>query len=139
VSASGYRAWQRGGTATRVRLTEAQAQAQAQIKAVHIEFKTAYGSRRIHLELRQRGLRIGRARVERLMRNHGIRARHKRRFKVTTDSAHGQPITENLLARRFNPKAPNRVWTSDITFIATGEWSLTCSIGKSWADRSRLG
>jgi len=97
VSASGYRAWQRGGTTARVRLTEAQAL--TQIKAVHIEFKAAYGSRRIHLELRQRGLRIGRARVERLMRLHGIRARHKRRFKVTTDSAHGQPITESPQSR----------------------------------------
>jgi len=54
-------------------------------------------------------------RVERLMRENGIHARHKRRYKVTTDSKHNLPIAENLLDRNFNPSAPNQVWTSDIT------------------------
>jgi len=47
-----------------------------------------YGSRRMHRELQGRGHRIGLRRVERLMREHGIRARHKRRFKATTYSRH---------------------------------------------------
>jgi len=62
------------------------------------------------------------------MRLHGIGARHKRRFKVTTDSAHTQPIAKNLLARQFKPSAPNRVWTSDITFIATEEGWLYLAV-----------
>ena len=56
------------------------------MKAIHTEVKGAYGSRRMHRELQGRGQRIGLSRVERLMREHGIRARHKRRFKATTES-----------------------------------------------------
>jgi transposase InsO family protein len=59
---------------------------------------------------------FGKERVERLMRENGIRARHKRRYKVTTDSKHGLPVAENLLDRNFTPAAPNQVWTSDITY-----------------------
>jgi len=51
----------------------------------------------------------------------GIRARGKRKFKATTDSAHGLPVAENLLNREFSPAAPDRVWTSDITYVATDE------------------
>jgi putative transposase len=50
-----------------------------------------------------------------LMREHGIYARHKRRYKVATDSRHGLPVAQNLLDRNFTPMAPNQVWTSDIT------------------------
>ena len=119
VSISGYRAWRRGGTANTARLSDAQVV--ALMKAIHAEVKGAYGSRRMHRELQGRGHRVGLARVERLMREHGIRARHKRRFKATTDSKHSMPVADNLLARNFTPEAPNRVWTSDITYIATGE------------------
>ena len=55
----------------------------------------------------------------------GTASRHeaqgKRKFVVTTDSKHKLPIAPNLLARDFNPLAPDRVWSSDITYIATGE------------------
>jgi transposase InsO family protein len=64
---------------------------------------------------------VGKDRVQRLMQLHGIRARGKRKFVVTTDSKHGLPVAENLLARDFTPEAPDRVWSSDITYIATGE------------------
>jgi len=47
------------------------------------------------------------------MRENGIRARHKRCYKVTTDTKHNLPIAPNLLDRNFNPAAPNQVWTSD--------------------------
>jgi putative transposase len=49
------------------------------------------------------------------MRDNGIHARHKRRYKFTTDSKHELPVADNLLARNFTPRAPNQVWTSDIT------------------------
>ena len=56
------------------------------------------------------------------MRDNGIRARHKRRYKATTDSKHSMPVADNLLARNFIPAAPNRVWTGDITYDRdTGE------------------
>jgi putative transposase len=122
VSISGYRAWRRGGTPDRTRLTDPQAV--ALMKSIHAEVKAAYGSRRMHRELHGRGHRIGLRRVERLMREHGIRARHKRRYKATTDSKHSMPVAPNLLARNFTPEAPNRVWTGDITYIQTGGWSI---------------
>jgi transposase InsO family protein len=119
VSISGYRAWKRGGKPDRTRLTDPQAV--ALMKSIHAEVKGAYGSRRMHRELQGRGHRIGLRRVEQLMRESGIRARHKRRFKATTDSRHSMPVAPNLLARNFTPEAPNRVWTGDITYIQTGE------------------
>ena len=69
VSISGYRAWRRGGKPDRTRLSEPQAV--ALIKSIHAEVKAAYGSRRMHRELQERGHRIGLRRVERLMREHG--------------------------------------------------------------------
>ena len=66
-------------------------------------------------ELRARGFRVGKARVERLMREHEIRARHKRRFKATTDSKHNLPVAANLLDRQFSAAAPNRLWSADLT------------------------
>jgi HTH-like domain len=114
VSVSGYRAWKRGGKPDRQRLTDDQML--AVIGAIHAELKGAYGSPRMMRELRLRGFTAGKERVERLMRENGIHARHKRRYKVTTDSKHGLPVAENLLDRNFTPVAPNQVWTSDITY-----------------------
>lgn len=51
------------------------------------------------------------------MKEHNIKARGKRKFIVTTDSKHSLPIAPNLINRNFQPDAPNRVWTSDITYI----------------------
>lgn len=108
-----YRAWRRGDKPDRTRLTDPQAV--ALMNSIHAEVKGAYGPRRMHRELQGRGHRIGLRRLERLMREHGIRARHKRRFKATTDSKHTMLIAPNLLAHNFTPEAPNRVWTGDTT------------------------
>ena len=137
VSISGYRAWKRGGKPDRTRLTDPQAV--ALMKSIHAEVKAAYGSRRMHRELHDRGHRIGLRRVERLMRENGIRARHKRRFKATTDSKHSMPIAPNLLARNFTPDAPNRVWTGDITYIHTGEGWLYLAIVLDLFNREIVG
>ena len=91
------------------------------IRAIHAEVKREYGWPRIWKELLARGIRVGKERVRRLMKRHGIQARSKRKFVVTTDSKHKLPIAQNLLDRNFTPEAPNQVWTSDITYIATDE------------------
>lgn len=119
VSISGYRAWKRGGTRDRKRLTADQTL--LMIRAIHAEVKGAYGSPRMVRELRWRGYTASKGRVERLMRTHGIQARHKRRYRVTTDSKHGFPVERNLLDRNFAPVAPNQIWTADITYLWTDE------------------
>jgi putative transposase len=67
--------------------------------------------------------------VQRLMQQHGIQARGKRRFRVTTtDSRHDLPVAPNLLNRNFTVAAPNRAWTGDITYIATDEGWLFLAV-----------
>jgi putative transposase len=91
------------------------------VRAIHAEVKGEYGWPRMWKELLARGIRVGKQRVQRLMQEHGIKARGKTKFVVTTDSKHDLPISKNLLDRNFNPEAPDRVWSSDITYIATDE------------------
>jgi len=93
----------------------------AHIRAIHAEVKGEYGWPRIWKELLARGIRVGKTRVQETMRHHGIKARGKRKFVVTTDSKHKLPIAPNLLERNFTTQAPNQVWTSDISYIATDE------------------
>ena len=93
----------------------------AHIRAIHAEVKGEYGWPRMWKELLGRGVRVGKERVQRTMKTHGIKAQGKKRFVVTTDSKHKLPIAPNLLNREFTVDEPDRVWTSDITYIATGE------------------
>ena len=91
------------------------------IKAIHAGVKGEYGCPRMWKELLARGVRVGKERVRKLMALHGIRARHKRKYIATTNSNHDLPVAPNLLQRDFSPAAPNQVWTSDITYVATAE------------------
>jgi transposase InsO family protein len=137
VSIGGYRAWRGDGKPDRNRLTDPQAV--VLIKSVHAQVKAAYGSRRIHRELQGRGHHIGLHRVEWLMREHGIRARHKQRFKATTDSKHSLPVAANLLERNFTSEAPNRIWTGDITYIPTDEGWLYLAVVLDLFNREIVG
>jgi len=137
VSESGYRSWKHGGKPHRKRLTDAQML--VLIQSIHAEFKGAYGSPRMVKELRGRGFPASKERVERLMQENGIKAKHKRRFKVTTDSKHNLPIAPNLLERNFTPDAPNQVWTSDITYLWTDEGWLYLAIVLDLFNREVVG
>ena len=137
VSLSGYRSWKRGGKPNRKRLSDAQML--SLIKAIHAELKGIYGSPRMVRELRNRGFPASKERVERLMRENDIRARHKKRYKVTTDSKHNLPIAPNLLDRNFTPSAPNQVWTSDITYLWTDEGWLFLAIVLDLFNREVIG
>ena len=92
VSAAGYHAHRvrRASDAQRRRLSDEALL--VHIKALHAETRSAYGWPRIWRELVARGVPVGKARVQKLMQLHGIRAKGKRRFKVTTDSTHKLPI-----------------------------------------------
>ena len=99
------------------------------IRAVHAEVRQEYGWPRMAKELVARGHRVGKERVRQLMQRHGIQAKGKRKFVVTTDSEHSLPLAPNLLQRDFTAEAPNEKWTSDITYIETAEgWLYLAAI-----------
>ena len=91
------------------------------IRAAHTASRQTYGTRRVQAELRDQGFDVGRDRIGRLRRQMGLRCKQKRRFKLTTDSNHALPVAGNLLQQRFEADAPDRVWLTDLTYIATDE------------------
>jgi transposase InsO family protein/transposase-like protein len=123
VSASGYFRWAASTRAIKHggHRRHSEDALLAHIRAIHEQLRGEYGWPRMHRELLARGLRVGKERVRRLMQRHGIRAKGKRKFVVTTDSAHRLPVASDLVQRRFTPAAPNVVWSGDITYIATDE------------------
>ena len=125
VGSSGFYAWLKRPESPRRRdnlrlLTE--------IKAVYRRSRKSYGSPRIYAELNETGHTCSRYRVARLMRQHGIVSKHKKKFRVTTNSIHSFPVAENLLQRRFNVSKPGRCWVSDITYVPTLEGWLYLAI-----------
>lgn len=118
VTRSGFYAWKKRPKPARVR---SDAQLTVKVVAAHQRSRKTYGSPRVHRELKAQGVRVGKKRVERLMRENGIQGRSKRRYKHTTDSKHDGPISPNTLARKFSTAEPNRAWVTDVTAIATGE------------------
>jgi putative transposase len=91
------------------------------IQEVSVKSRRTYGSRRIHAELRGRGICCSINRIARLMKLHGIVAVQHRKYRPTTDSEHDFPVAPNLLGRKFHVAAPSRVWVADITYIPTDE------------------
>jgi len=88
-----------------------------EIKTVHKESRQNYGSPRVHADLKDKGYAIGKHRVARLMRQHGIVSKHKRKFKATTNSSHSYPFAENLLKKQFDVSESGDdvgCWTSRI-------------------------
>lgn len=79
-------------------------------------------------ELREQGLRVGRRRTARLMRENGLRARQPRRFKRTTDSRHAFPVAPNLLDQDFSAERPHETWGADISYIWTQEGWLYLAV-----------
>lgn len=100
------------------------------IGAAHQASRQTYGSPSIYQQLRLAGVRVGRKRIERLMREHGIvGTMPKRRSVTTTDSQHQHPIAGNVLNRDFSADQANQKWVSDITYIWTGEgWLYLASV-----------
>jgi len=127
VSRSAYYAWRNGTESAREAanrwLTE-------QIRRVHRQTKGRYGSPRVTEQLRQEGQRCNHKRVERLMRQHGLRGCSSRRRRVrTTNSEHDQPVAPNLLLGRPAPSKANEVWVADITYVPTAEgWLFVAAV-----------
>nr|WP_165244540.1 IS3 family transposase [Paludisphaera soli] len=89
------------------------------IRVVHAEVKARYGGPRIRAELAARGEACCVDTAAKLMREHGVAAKTKRKFRCTTDSNHDRPVAENVVGRQFEPAEANQVWTADITYIPT--------------------
>ena len=121
VSRSGFHGWEQRKPSARAvedeRLT-------AQIRSMHERSGGSYGARRIHLDLRGEGERLGRKRVERLMRAGGLSGYVKRRKFRTTFNVQGVRVADDLVERDFNPPAPNRLWVTDIKYVSTWEGTL---------------
>jgi len=100
-----------------------------QIAIFHAASKRRYGSPRVHADLKAGKVRVGRKRVARLMRERGLVARCRRRYRTTTDSKHSFPIAPNLLERDFTAHGPDESWVTDITFIWTRQgWLYLAAI-----------
>ena len=123
VSRSGYYAWISRKPSVRKRMNEKLLES---IQDVYKKSRKVYGSPRITNELNEHGLRCGRHRVARIMKENGIRACIRKKFRKMNESQHSYPASPNLL---LNDKISDRVWVSDITFIHTREgWMYVSAI-----------
>ena len=125
VSRSGYYAWRERPPSARAK---EDVELGAQVLDVHLGSQRKYGSPRVHKALASEGVHVSRKRVVRLMQERGLVARKKRRFVVTTDSAHELSTARNVLARHFDPPKLNQAWVGDITYIATAEGWLYLAV-----------
>ena len=125
VSVSGYYAWKE----RRPSLHQCyDVVLSANIRAQFASSNQTYGAPRMHAELREEGLSVGLHRVARLMRENGLKAHQKRRFKKTTDSHHDCPIAFNILDQNFACGGPDQKWGADISYIWTAEGWLYLAI-----------
>lgn len=118
VSRAGYYQWLKGRVSKQAIRRQAVLE---EIQSIHVDSRGIYGSPRVHQKLKRKGIHINHKTVESIMQKNGIRAKRRRKFKVTTDSKHNLPVADNLLQRQFNPDKPNQAWVSDITYIGTDE------------------
>jgi len=127
VSRSGFHAWERRAASARAVADQALTE---RIAEIHSGSRKTYGSPRVHAELRlEDDVRVGRKRVERLMRHAGLSGQVKRRRGKTTITVQGVRTAPDLVERDFNPTEPNRLWAADITYIRTWEgWLYLASV-----------
>lgn len=91
------------------------------IRQIHQECYQSYGSPRMHQALKQEGYICGRHRVERIMRENGIKAKQKRKKPTTTKKKSDHPVASNVLDQDFTTDAPDTKWVADITYLPTCE------------------
>lgn len=125
VSRSGYYGWL---TYKPSKQTQANVQLDQKIFDIYTAHKSRYGAPRITRSLQAQGIACSHTRVARRMRHMDIRGLAKRKYKVTTDSAHNQPIFENILNRNFVTSGINQKWVGDITYIRTQEGWLYLAV-----------
>lgn len=127
VSRQGYYRWKARASQREVR-ARSQDELRTKIRMAHAESRRTYGRIRIKRELDAQGVIVSQKRIGILMREEGLHAKARRKFKVTTDSKHNRPVAPNLLARDFNAQSPNQKWAGDITYIWTQEGWLYLAV-----------
>jgi len=127
VSRSGYYAWRDGSETARDLANRLWIE---RIRRVYQQNKGRYGSPRVTAQLRREGHLCNRKRIERLMRQNGLKGCSSRKRRVrTTDSDHDQPVAPNLRLGRAAPGRPNEVWVADITYVLTAEgWLFLAAV-----------
>jgi len=125
VSKSGYYAWRNRPDSRRAcedkRLL-------VEIRASFEASKRTYGSPRITKDLQEVGYRLSAKRVARIMRQNGLTALSRKRFRYTTNSDHDLPIFQNVLQRQFSASEPDIAWAGDVTYITTEEGGLYLAV-----------
>jgi transposase InsO family protein len=116
VSTSGFYDWKAQPVPKR---DERDAALRARVRAAFAASRQTYGSPRVCAELRAEGEVVSEKTVAKLMREEGLAAREKRRFRVTTDSKHDDPIAPNIVEREFETDQKNDTWVTDVTCIWT--------------------
>ena len=125
VSRSGYYSWLNHKPGKR---KLANTKLDEDITTIYTKNKKRYGAPRITKTLNKQGVKCSRTRVARRMSSMNIKAVGKRKYKVTTDSKHNNPVFNNVLSRDFSTTDINQKWCSDITYIPTREGWLYLAI-----------
>ena len=127
ASRSGYYAWFKRGPSKR---SQEEGRLEVEITAAPKRTRCACGPERLQHDLAAHGVKAGICRIRRIRKKPGIRCKQIRKFKATTDSRHELPVAPNLLEQRFTASAPNEIWVSDLTYIATDAGRLYCAAHK---------
>lgn len=125
VSKSGYYKWRTQGKSRR---QEANEKLVFEIRMSFEKSRKTYGSPRITVALRKKGIRCGENRVAKLMRKNGIKSKHRLKYKATTNSKHNYPVAVNIVRQVFAAEKPNCIWAADMTYVWTKEGWLYVSI-----------
>ncbi len=125
VSRSGFHAWLTRAPSQRARDDD---EIGARVRASHVGSYRTYGARRVWHDLLAEGISCGLHRIERLMRQQGLRARPRRRG-LPKDHGERSVIAGNVLDRQFTADRPNQKWVADFTYIWTAEgWLYVAAV-----------
>jgi len=125
VSPSGYYAWRRRRPSVRAAQDRV---LKTRIAAIHRASRGTYGAPRIHAELADSSVRVGRKRVARLMREAQVQGvSRRRRVRTTVRAAHAS-VAADLVRRIFRADGPNRLWVADITYVPTARGFLYLAV-----------
>lgn len=136
VSRSGYYAWRCRRKSQRQQQRE---RVSGAVTAMFYGFKQRYGAPRLTEELNAQGIRCCVNHVAAVLKNKGLRARNGKGFKYRARIESRTNVSDNLLARRFNPDEPNQKWVSDITYIKVGRTWLYLAVVMDLFSRKVIG